>query len=93
MKFEWDENKNRINKKKHGISFDTAKLVFLDPDRIEYYDSAHSDAEERWITIGKAGNILYVVFTERDFGHTVRLISARLATKREREDYYGDGDS
>ena len=93
MKFEWDENKNRLNKKKHGISFETAKLVFLDPYRKEYYDDEHGDDEERWITIGKAGNILYVVFTERNFGTTVRLISARQATKREKEDYYGDGDS
>ena len=52
MKFEWDEEKNNLNKKKHGISFETAINVFADPMRIELFDDAHSEFEERWLTIG-----------------------------------------
>ena len=92
VRFEWDDVKAEKNKRKHGISFDIAKMVFADPNRIEYYDDLHSEDEERWITIGKAGKILFVVYTERDFGNTIRLISARLATKNERRDYDGNRD-
>ena len=84
---EWDESKDLVNRKKHGISFDTASLVFADPDRITIYDSVHSNGEDRYITIGRVGRILFVVFTER--GDVARLISARLATKEERKVYYG----
>ena len=90
MNFEWDENKNARNIKKHKISFQSAVWVFQDPYRKEYYDEKHSIDEERWATVGMAKDILYVVYTERDEGNTIRLISARPATKREREDYYGD---
>ena len=47
MKFEWDETKNRLNKAKHGISFEVAARAFADPLRIEYYDEAHSTEEDR----------------------------------------------
>ena len=90
MDYEWDENKNAYNKRKHGISFEAAIDVFDDPYRKEYYDNNHSDSEDRWITIGKANDILYVVFTERNYGNTIRLISARRATKEERGRYYDD---
>lgn len=92
MEFEWDPNKNVINKRKHGISFETAKKVFDDPYRIELFDENHSDEEERYITIGRAGKILFVVYTERDYGNRIRLISARLANAEERRNYY-DGKS
>ena len=92
MNFEWDEKKNAVNKKKHKISFEAAIDVFDDPFRKDYYDESHSIDEARWITIGMAGKILYVVYTERDFGNTIRLISARIATAAEKEEYYnGDG--
>ena len=76
MVFEYDEEKNRINLEKHGISLRNAALVLFDYDRIEYYDETHSDIEEdRYNTIGSvnqsmigAGNkdgILFVVYTER----------------------------
>lgn len=92
MKFEWDENKNAINIKKHHIDFEDAVLVFADPYRIERYDrSAHNDsAEDRWQTIGKIGKIVFVCYTER--GDTVRLISARIATVEERRLYNGYSD-
>lgn len=86
MKFEWDEDKNQINKAKHKISFEIAALVFDDPQYIEMYDFEHSKEEDRYIAIGKVGDILFVVFTERK--DAVRLISARLATEKERRLYY-----
>ena len=81
MIFEWDEDKNAINKQKHKISFETALHVFDDLDYIE-----HSSDEDRYIAIGRVGDILFVVFTER--GEIIRIISARLATEAERRLYY-----
>ena len=86
MKFEWDEDKNSINKEKHKISFETAVYVFNDPYYIEMFDFEHSIDENRYIAIGKVGEVLFVVFTERK--DVIRLISARLATNAERELYY-----
>lgn len=86
MVFEWDEEKNKLNKSKHGISFEVAAHVFEDPEYIEMYDFEHSEEEDRYIAIGKVGEILFVVFTERK--DNIRLISARLATNRERSLYY-----
>ncbi|MEZ3431698.1 MAG: BrnT family toxin [Lachnospiraceae bacterium] len=86
MKFEWDEYKNIINKEKHKISFETAAYVFDDPYYIEMFDFEHSIDEDRYIAIGKVGEVLFVVFTERK--DTIRLISARLATNAERSLYY-----
>ena len=86
MKFEWDEEKNIINREKHKISFETAAYVFDDPYYIEMFDFEHSVDEDRYIAIGKVGDVLFVVFTERK--DTIRLISARLATNAERSLYY-----
>ncbi len=86
MKFEWDEEKNIYNKMKHSISFETATLVFDDPYYVEMYDFEHSIDEDRYIAIGKVGEVLFVVFTERK--DIVRLISARIATEAERRLYY-----
>ncbi len=86
MIFEWDEEKNAINKQKHKISFETAAHVFDDPEYIEMYDFEHSVDEDRFIAIGMVGDIIFVVFTERR--DKIRLISARLATDAERRLYY-----
>ena len=86
MKFEWDEDKNTINKEKHKISFETAAYVFDDPYYIKMFDFEHSVDEDRYIAIGKVGDIVFVVFTERK--DTIRMISARLATNVERSLYY-----
>ena len=89
MKFEWDDHKEQINIQKHGINFSTAALVFNDIYRIETYDSLHSDIEDRYITIGQINSItliVMVVYTERT--DVIRIISARLATTREKEAYY-----
>ena len=85
---EWDEHKNRLNLEKHGISFQTASLVFADEERIEYFDRLHSQDEDRFVVLGCVQGILYVVYTMR--GEYVRLISARMATARERSIYYGE---
>lgn len=86
LRFEWDEEKNALNREKHGISFETAAYVFQDEFYIEMYDFEHSIDEDRYIAIGMVGDLLFVVFTERS--EAIRLISARLATERERRLYY-----
>jgi hypothetical protein len=89
MQFEWDDEKEKINIIKHGIDFSTAALVFGDENRIEKYDAVRSIDEDRYITIGSIGGVaivVMVVYTERD--PAIRIISARLATKREQEAYY-----
>ena len=89
MIFEWDDRKERINISKHGIDFSTAALVFGDDNRIEKYDDLHSISEDRCITIGEINGIaviVVVVYTERE--NSIRIISARLATKIEKEAYY-----
>ncbi|MBR0060219.1 MAG: BrnT family toxin [Selenomonadaceae bacterium] len=84
--FEWDDEKNQINKRKHNVSFQTAEKVFSDENRIEWLDTKHSDDEDRYITIGMVDEILFVIYTERE--DRVRLISARRANKNERRKYY-----
>ena len=73
------------DKEKHKIFFETAAYVFVDPYYIEMYDFEHSVGEDRYI-VGKVGDVLFFVFTERK--ETIRLLSARLATNAERELYY-----
>ena len=91
MKFEWNEKKNQINIKKHGISFEEASYVFSDIDAISIIDEEHSDNELRWITIGKIINrgIIVVVHTERIKGEKeyIRIISARKGAKLEEKEY------
>ena len=84
--FEWDEEKNKKNKKLHGIDFEDAKFVFNDPLKIILPDLYHSKEEERWLAIGIVSRVLFVVFTERS-ENTIRIISARTATKAEEELY------
>lgn len=83
---EWDDRKNEINKRKHGISFETAAHVFEDINRIEYFDEAHSADEDRFIVLGLVHKVLFVVYTDR--GDATRIISARKATEAETEVYY-----
>ena len=80
--FEWDYEKEQRNIKIHKISFETAKLVFNDDKRIEFFDVNHSDTEDRLITIGKVDKVLFVVYTER--GDKTRIISARPANQQPR---------
>ena len=84
---EWDDKKYETNIKKHRVYFEDAARIFLDDNRIEEFDKLHSDFEERWKVIGKVMNILVVIYIER--GEKYRLISARYATTKEEEEYYG----
>lgn len=89
MQFEWDEQKEKTNIKKHGLDFETAARVFDDENRLEWYDEIHSEYEDRYITIGLIDGIacvIMVVYTDRE--EAIRIISARKATKQEREMYY-----
>lgn len=90
MEFEWDEQKEELNIKKHHISFNIAKRVFNDINRIEIYDMQHSIEEDRYNTIGMVEDVLFVVYTERK--EKIRLISARLATEKERSLYYDNSN-
>jgi len=87
LQFEWDDEKYQINFKKHGIRFETAVRVFLDKNLIDDYDFNHSNDEDRIKVIGKVEKVLVVIYTERT--DKFRIISARLANKKERNDYYG----
>jgi len=86
--FEWDENKNRINKEKHGVSFEEAKTVFFDEEALLEYDGSHSDEEDRFRLLGSSskGNILLVVHCIRK-GSIIRIISSRRANSSEIENY------
>lgn len=86
MKFEWDENKNKRNKEKHGLDFNDAAKVFEDKHRLKSQDKRNDYGEIRWITIGKMMHvIIVVVYTIRNA--VFRIISARMANKKERSDY------
>jgi uncharacterized DUF497 family protein len=87
-RLEWDENKNRTNRSKHGIEFETAALVFEDPNLITRQDR-DVDGEQRWQTIGYAEGILTVAHTAQASGddEVIRIISARRATRGERKLY------
>lgn len=85
--FEWDGNKEKTNIEKHGLSFMEAVHIWLDVNRIEYFDEKHSQYENRWLSVGAAGDILLVVYTLRK--DTIRIISARIANRKERKIYYG----
>ena len=87
MQFEWDENKAASNLSKHGVSFEEAKTVFDAPLYVDFFDPDHSDEEERYLIVGKSnrGRLLIVSYTQR--GDVIRLISARVVTRTEREAY------
>lgn len=87
LTFEWDTNKARRNLAKHDVSFEESSSVFGDPLSLTVPDPVHSKVEERFVTLGTShrGNLLVVVHTER--GDNIRIISARLASRRERRTY------
>ena len=89
LKFEWDENKNEINQRKHGISFDEVTSVFRDTFAIVFDDPDHSDYEERFLIIGTSDErgICLVSHCYRGQDQVIRIISARKATKTERNIY------
>ena len=89
IKFEWDENKNAINKRKHKISFEEAQTVFYDNEALVIDDPEHSGQEERFIILGMSAkaNLLVVCHCYRQSETVIRIISARKATKNEARQY------
>jgi uncharacterized DUF497 family protein len=85
--FEWDEEKSRSNLRKHGVSFEEASTVFGDLLSVTIDDPQHSTREQRWVTLGHSAKhrLLTVVHTDR--GGRIRIISARMAMRSERETY------
>lgn len=87
INFIWDKNKAKLNLEKHNLSFDEAATVFADPLAFVFDDEEHSKAEHRELIIEHTNKnkIILVSFTERD--QHIRIISARKATKKEKQDY------
>ncbi len=91
VQFDWSPNKARSNLKKHGVSFEEAISIFFDEYATQFFDDTHSDDEDRFIMLGvsRKSRVLIVCHCERDGGSTIRIISARKATARERKFYKG----
>jgi uncharacterized protein len=91
--FSWDDQKNKSNQKKHGVSFEEAQTVFFDEQAIEYFDPGHSANEHRYLMLGLDYRlrILVVSYTLRESDSVIRIISARKATKKEQKNYLGEG--
>ena len=85
IKFEWDSAKATANASKHGVSFEEAQSVFYDEFAVQFFDEDHSGDKERFLLLGisTGARLLLVCHCERDAGNTIRIISARKATKRE----------
>jgi uncharacterized DUF497 family protein len=91
MEFEWNQDKASLNLQKHGVSFQEAATVFNDPLSVTFPDPDHSMLENRYVIIGisRLGLILVVAHTDR--GDSIRIISARKATRQERR-FYEEGN-
>jgi hypothetical protein len=89
--FKWDENKNRINRKKHNLSFEEAKTVFYDTEAILFDDPDHSESEERFLILGfsEKARLCLVSHCYREDDSVIRIISARKATQSE-IDFYNE---
>ena len=93
--FEWDNSKAAVNRRKHRVSFEEAATVFLDPRGRSLFDDAHSEEEDRWVTLGvsSVGRLLVVCHTFRKLNRAtciIRIFSCRKATRRESEQYRND---
>lgn len=89
--FSWDDQKNKINQKKHGVSFEEAESVFFDENAIEFFDPDHSEHEDRFLMLGISCRfrILVVNYCFRKDDAEIRIISARKSTKKEQRMYIG----
>ena len=90
LRFEWDENKNRANRKKHGVWFEEAIQCFDDAQALLFFDKDHSDEEDRFLLLGVSGSgrVLVISHCEASEGHSViRIISARKAKPQEVKTY------
>ena len=88
--FEWDNKKEKTNKRKHGISFDDARTAFYDENAIQYFDPDHSNDEDRFILLGISFKlkVLVVCHCFRENDSIIRIISARKADKDEEYEYW-----
>jgi uncharacterized DUF497 family protein len=89
LRFEWDEKKARSNVRRHGVSFEEARTVFLDEDALQIPDVDHSDEEDRFVMLGLSSRlrILVVCHCYREDDAIIRIISARKADREERRQY------
>ena len=87
LEFEWNADKAASNIAKHGVSFEEAATVFGDPLSLTVYDPDHSQDEDRYITMGTSVDNRLILVSHTDREDLVRIISARLATRRERRAY------
>lgn len=92
IKFEWDLPKAASNKRKHGVTFEEAKSVFYDDFAIQFFDEENSEMEDRFLLLGHSNKsrILLICHCEKESGNIIRIISARKATKNERQLYKGE---
>jgi uncharacterized protein len=92
IEFEWDDEKARTNLKKHGVRFTEAVTIWLDDSALEIPDPEHSHGEERWIRMGlsRNANALVVVYVEKIENKSVRIVSARKASRSEEDRYSGE---
>jgi uncharacterized protein len=90
VRFEWDEAKNRENRRKHRVSFEEAQTVFLDENAVRFFDPDHSADEDRFLMLGISFQlrVLVVCHCIRLKGSVIRIISARRADGREEADYW-----
>lgn len=90
LRFEWDERKNRENRRKHGVSFEEAQTVFLDENAIRFFDPDHSEDEDRFLMLGISFQlrVLVVCHCFRQDETVIRIISARKANRSEERDYW-----
>lgn len=89
LKFEWNQNKEKENIKKHRISFEEARTVFYDTNAFQFFDPDHSENEDRFILLGLSfkPRILIICHCYRENESTIRIISARKADKKEENEY------
>ena len=90
LQFNWDDSKEKINIRKHGVSFDEAQSLFYDENAMQYYDPEHSEDEDRFIMLGMSFKLrtLIVCHCFHEDKRLVRIISARKADKSEERDYW-----
>jgi uncharacterized DUF497 family protein len=90
INFEWDEHKNKSNKRKHKVSFEDAQTVFLDENAIRFFDPDHSDDENRFLMLGMSFTLRVLVVSHcyKENDSVIRIISARKADKQEQSNYW-----
>ena len=91
LDFNWDDRKESVNIKKHGISFEEARTAFFDEHALQFFDPDHSDDEDRFILLGLSIRLraLVVCHCLRENESVIRIISARKADKEEEKEYWG----